>query len=92
MAVIEIRDSGCGIPADVGERVFEPLFTTKEVGRGSGQGLPIARTLMTRHGGRIDFASTPSAGHDVPRRDLDPPPCDRQPRTNPVRRLSPFFR
>jgi signal transduction histidine kinase len=62
MAVIEVRDSGCGIPADVRERVFEPFFTTKEVGRGSGQGLPIARTLMTRHGGRIDFASTPSAG------------------------------
>jgi signal transduction histidine kinase len=62
MAVVEVRDSGCGIPADVRERVFEPFFTTKEVGRGSGQGLPIARTLMTRHGGRIDFASTPSAG------------------------------
>jgi PAS domain S-box-containing protein len=62
MGVIEVRDSGCGIPADVRERVFEPFFTTKEVGRGSGQGLPIARTLMTRHGGRIDFASTPSAG------------------------------
>jgi len=61
-AVIEVRDSGCGIPADVRERVFEPFFTTKEVGRGTGQGLPIARTLMTRHGGRIDFASTPSAG------------------------------
>jgi signal transduction histidine kinase len=55
---IEIEDSGCGIPAEIHERVFEPFFTTKEVGRGSGQGLAIARAIVVdKHGGSLTFRS-----------------------------------
>jgi PAS domain S-box-containing protein len=59
-AVIEISDSGPGITPEVADRVFEPFYTTKEVGVGTGQGLSIAYTLIhDRHGGSIGFASTP---------------------------------
>ncbi|MFN8021722.1 MAG: sensor histidine kinase [Acidimicrobiales bacterium] len=55
-AVIEIEDDGGGIPTDVRDRVFEPFFTTKEVGRGTGQGLPISRSVVEgRHGGTLAF-------------------------------------
>ena len=60
---IEIADTGCGIPEDVRERVFEPFFTTKPVGRGSGQGLSIARSVIVdKHGGSLTFESTPGVG------------------------------
>jgi signal transduction histidine kinase len=61
--LITIADTGCGIPADVAERVFDPFFTTKDVGRGTGQGLAIARTLVVdRHGGALTFESEPGHG------------------------------
>lgn len=60
--VLSVRDSGCGIPADLRERIFEPLFTTKEAGKGTGLGLAIARDLMRRHGGRIELRSEPGRG------------------------------
>jgi signal transduction histidine kinase len=55
-AVVAISDTGCGVPEAARERIFEPFFTTKAVGRGTGQGLPIARTIVVdRHGGNIGF-------------------------------------
>jgi signal transduction histidine kinase len=61
--LISIADTGCGIPPEVADRIFDPFFTTKAVGRGTGQGLAIARTIVPeRHGGTIAFTSYPEAG------------------------------
>jgi PAS domain S-box-containing protein len=63
MAQITICDNGCGIPAANLEKIFDPFYTTKEVGRGTGQGLAIARSIVVdRHGGRIEVSSTPGEG------------------------------
>ena len=57
-ARIEIEDTGCGIPEGIRERIFEPFFTTKAVGRGTGQGLAIARSIVVdKHGGTLTFES-----------------------------------
>ncbi len=58
-AVIRIADSGCGMPADVQERIFEPFFSTKQ--QGTGLGLSIAAQIMARHEGRLVLeSSTPN--------------------------------
>jgi two-component system, NtrC family, sensor kinase len=60
---IAISDTGGGIPDSIRDRVFDPFFTTREVGRGSGQGLSIARSVIVdRHGGELSFQSAPDAG------------------------------
>jgi PAS domain S-box-containing protein len=62
-AVIEISDSGAGMPAHVQQRIFEPFLTTKEVGKGTGQGLAIAHNVIVdKHGGTIKVASSPGTG------------------------------
>ena len=61
-ALVSITDSGCGIPADISTRIFDPFFTTKTVGRGSGQGLALARTIVDRHGGTLAFDSKVGVG------------------------------
>jgi PAS domain S-box-containing protein len=61
-AVISIADSGCGIPEDIRSRIFDPFFTTKPVGRGSGQGLAIARAIVQKHAGTLEFDSEPGNG------------------------------
>jgi PAS domain S-box-containing protein len=48
-----VRDTGPGIPAKVMERMFEPFFSTKEVGRGTGMGLSLAHGIVHEHGGHI---------------------------------------
>jgi PAS domain S-box-containing protein len=61
--VIEISDTGPGILDELRDKVYEPFFTTKPVGRGTGQGLALARNIIAdRHGGTIDFTSIPGQG------------------------------
>jgi signal transduction histidine kinase len=60
--VIEIIDDGAGIPLEVQDRIYEPFFTTKDVGRGTGQGLAISRTIVEQHGGALECVSAPGAG------------------------------
>lgn len=59
---IAVEDDGCGIPLELQERVFEPLFTTKPVGVGTGLGLAITRELVRQSGGEIRLRSEPKAG------------------------------
>jgi PAS domain S-box-containing protein len=60
---VRITDTGCGIPEAIRDRIFEPFFTTKEVGRGSGQGLPLVRSVVVdRHGGEVSFESQLDVG------------------------------
>jgi PAS domain S-box-containing protein len=53
--VLEVADSGPGVPAEDRERVFEPFFTTKPDGKGTGLGLPIVRNIVEQHRGQISI-------------------------------------
>ena len=60
---IDITDTGCGISNEIKDRIFDPFFTTKEVGRGTGQGLAIARAIVsTKHHGSLTFESEVGKG------------------------------
>ena len=59
--VVELRDNGAGIPADVLPHIFEPFFTTKPVGEGTGLGLDISMRVIRRHRGEIRAQSKPGA-------------------------------
>lgn len=62
-AVIEVEDTGTGIPPAVKARLFEPFFTTKEPGKGTGQGLGIVRSVIVKgHGGRVDLRTEVAVG------------------------------
>jgi signal transduction histidine kinase len=57
-----ISDNGTGIPLEIQEKIFEPYFTTKEEGKGTGLGLYISRRIVERHGGLLLLESTPGEG------------------------------
>lgn len=57
--VVRVVDDGPGIPSDVQARIWEPFFTTKGVGKGTGLGLDIVKRLLQRHDGGIDVESVP---------------------------------
>ncbi len=64
-AILEVSDTGQGIPPELVARVFDPFFTTKPVGIGTGLGLAICRNTVTALGGRIELDSTPGRGTTV---------------------------
>ncbi|MEJ8836790.1 sensor histidine kinase [Ramlibacter sp. AN1133] len=61
---IELRvdDNGCGLSPEVQQHAFEPLFTTKPAGKGTGLGLPLCRAIAEEHGGRISLQALPQGG------------------------------
>jgi PAS domain S-box-containing protein len=61
--VIEIQDTGGGIPEAIRAQIYDPFFTTKEVGKGTGQGLAIARNVIVKgHHGALDFTTESGVG------------------------------
>ena len=61
-AVIEVKDTGVGIPKDVQKRIFDPFFTTKDAGKGSGLGLSDAHDIIKSHRGFLLVDSEPGKG------------------------------
>jgi signal transduction histidine kinase len=57
--IVEVTDSGAGIAAEVGAKIFEAFYTTKASGEGSGLGLEISRRIIEKHGGRMMYRSRP---------------------------------
>ena len=57
-----VEDTGCGMAPDVLDRIFVPFFTTKDVGQGTGLGLPVAQGIIASHGGTIEAQSEVGRG------------------------------
>ncbi|MDX9767754.1 MAG: cache domain-containing protein [Ectothiorhodospiraceae bacterium] len=62
--VISVRDNGCGIAEEHLSRIFNPFFTTKKQGEGTGLGLSVSYSLVRRYGGNLTATSTPGAGSE----------------------------
>ena len=60
--VVEVRDTGPGIPDSARAHIFEPFFTTKGEGEGTGLGLSVSYGIVTAHGGTVEVADTSTAG------------------------------
>jgi signal transduction histidine kinase len=65
MARIEVKDDGVGMAPEVLKRVFDPFFTTRKAGQGTGLGLPICHSIVTAHGGTITASSEPGRGSTI---------------------------
>ena len=58
-AVLQVADNGCGMPPEVQAKVWEPFFTTKGVGEGTGLGLDTVQRIVKKHRGNIQVTSKP---------------------------------
>jgi PAS domain S-box-containing protein len=61
-AIVEIRDTGRGIPPEIQNQIFDPFFTTKPIGKGTGLGLSMCHGVIRSLGGEIGFTTAPGAG------------------------------
>ena len=59
---VRVADTGTGIPSEALAKIFEPFFTSKPSGKGSGLGLAVAKGIVSDHDGQIDVASEPGKG------------------------------
>ena len=59
---LEVEDDGCGMTAEVQARIFDPFYTTKEIGKGTGLGLSVSYGIVNKHGGHFDMHSAPGKG------------------------------
>ena len=74
-AEIRVRDTGPGIPEPIRDKIFLPFFTTKAVGKGSGQGLAIAHSVVAKHRGTVTFETQAGQGTTfIVRLPLEAPP------------------
>lgn len=80
--MVEVRDTGCGIPPDIQERIFEPFFTTKSRDKGTGMGLAMVYGIIKNHGGWIYVDSEEGEGTTfqmyLPPVDVPPEPRDEE--------------
>lgn len=88
---LEVEDDGPGMPPDVQARLFEPFFSTKAFGRGTGLGLAVSRGLVAALGGRLEIESAPGRGtlarFDLPRAAAARAPVEAPPPVEGPRRL-----
>jgi signal transduction histidine kinase len=61
---IRIRDNGNGIPRDIREKIFQPFFTTKPTGQGTGLGLSLAYDIVKAHGGKLKVKTEEGVGSE----------------------------
>ena len=80
---VDVEDTGAGIPEEIRSRIFEPFFSTKPIHQGSGLGLIIAKEVVERSGGHIEFTSQVGVGTTfrihVPIAPAEQPPAEGQP-------------